>query len=147
MEFKHAAETVIKALDKYYSESVSGNCRVINQRPMHEIIDNLNLSGYLTEGNFSEDCLSEFLDKYLSYTTCLHHPAYLAHQVAVPHFAAHLWDQAGAVRMRAANYRRQECHTGTARIRERITQAVLPFWPAVFVTVTSVIAAIQVRRH
>ncbi len=90
MEFKQAAETVIKALDKYYSESVSGNCRVINQKPMQEIIDNLNLSGYLKDGNFPEESLADFLDKYLSYTTRLHHPAYLAHQVAVPHFAGAL---------------------------------------------------------
>ncbi|MCP4406013.1 MAG: aminotransferase class V-fold PLP-dependent enzyme, partial [bacterium] len=38
-------------------------------------------------GGLSGERLSQFITTYLSSTTRLHHPAYLAHQVAVPHYA------------------------------------------------------------
>ncbi len=57
---------------------------------MLERIENLNLSGYLTESSFSEDNLSEFLNKYLSYTIRIYHLAFLAHQAPPPHFTGAL---------------------------------------------------------
>ncbi len=90
MSFLSDAETVIKVLNDYYIESVSGKRPVINQSPLADIINDLNLGSYVREGGLSQDHLLEFIKKYLSSTTRLHHPSYLAHQVAVPHYAGAL---------------------------------------------------------
>jgi L-2,4-diaminobutyrate decarboxylase len=87
MPFLSDAEATIKALNDYYIESVSGKRPVLDQSPLGDIINDLNLASYVKKGGLSKDHLAEFVNKYLSSTTRLHHPAYLAHQVAVPHYA------------------------------------------------------------
>ncbi|MFC1729408.1 pyridoxal phosphate-dependent decarboxylase family protein [candidate division KSB1 bacterium] len=90
MSFLSDAKTVIKALNDYYNESVSAKKPVINQALLGDIINDLDLASYVSEGGLSQDRLLEFIKKYLSLTTRLHHPSYLAHQVAVPHYAGAL---------------------------------------------------------
>ena len=90
MSFLSDAEIVIKVLNEYYIESVSGKRPVINQHPLGEIIKDLNLENHVRKGGLSQDYLLEFIKKYLSLTTRLHHPSYLAHQVASPHYAGAL---------------------------------------------------------
>ncbi|NNK85221.1 MAG: diaminobutyrate decarboxylase [Desulfobacterales bacterium] len=90
MSFLSDAEMVIKVLNEYYIESVSGKRPVINQRPLGEIINDLNLAAHVKKGDLSQDHLLKFIKKYLSLTTRLHHPSYLAHQVAAPHYAGAL---------------------------------------------------------
>jgi len=90
MSFLSDAEMVIKVLNEYYIESVSGKRPVINQHPLGEIINDLNLETHVKKGDLSQDYLLEFMKKYLSLTTRLHHPSYLAHQVAAPHYAGAL---------------------------------------------------------
>lgn len=90
MSFVSDAEMVIKVLNEYYIESVSGKRPVINQHPLGEIINDLNLATHVKKGSLSQDYLLEFIKKYLSLTTRLHHPSYLAHQVAAPHYAGAL---------------------------------------------------------
>ena len=90
MSFVSDAEMVIKVLNQYYNESVSGKRPVINQHPLGDIINDLNLETHIKKGDLSQDNLLEFIKKYLSSTTRLHHPSYLAHQVAAPHYAGAL---------------------------------------------------------
>ncbi len=90
MSFLSDAETVIKELNDYYVESVTGQKTVINQAPLGDIINDLNLASYVKEGGLAEDHLLDFTKKYLSLTTRLHQPSYLAHQVAAPHYAGAL---------------------------------------------------------
>jgi len=87
MSFLSDAEAVIKELNNYYVESVAGEKPVINQPPLGDIINDLNLASYVRKGGLSQDHLLDFIKKYLSATTRLHHPSYLAHQVATPHYA------------------------------------------------------------
>ncbi len=87
MTFLSDAEIVIKALKKFYDESVSEKKPVIVQPSLKDIIDDLDLASYVNEGGLTQDRLSEFMEKYLSSTTRLHHPTYMAHQVAAPHYA------------------------------------------------------------
>jgi L-2,4-diaminobutyrate decarboxylase len=87
MPFLSDAEAVIKALNDYYLESVSGKRPVLEQSPLGDIINDLQLASYVRDGGLSRGRLLAFIEKYLSSTTRLHHPAYLAHQVAVPHYA------------------------------------------------------------
>jgi L-2,4-diaminobutyrate decarboxylase len=87
MSFLSDAETVIKALNKYYEASVSEKKPVIIQPSLKDIIDDLDLASYVKEGGLTQDRLIQFMEKYLSSATRLHHPAYMAHQVAAPHYA------------------------------------------------------------
>ncbi|OEU64385.1 MAG: hypothetical protein BBJ57_08615 [Desulfobacterales bacterium PC51MH44] len=90
MSFLSNAEIVIKALNDYYQQSISREKPVIDQVPLGKIIAALELSSHISAGGLSGESLSQFITKYLSSTTRLHHPAYLAHQVAVPHYAGAL---------------------------------------------------------
>lgn len=90
MSFTSDAQRVIEALSKYHEECVSGQCPVINQVPLAKLVQELDLAAYITEGGLSDEQLTRFVRRYLTSTTRLHHPAYLAHQVAVPHYAGSL---------------------------------------------------------
>lgn len=57
---------------------------------MAELIAELDLATLSSAGGLAGDRLSEFLATYLASCTRLHHPAYLGHQVAVPHHAGAL---------------------------------------------------------
>jgi L-2,4-diaminobutyrate decarboxylase len=85
MSFLSDAEKVIKTLDKYREESRASKKPVINLKPLEENIRELGLESYMKAGGLSKKRLQNFLKRYLATTTRLHHPAYLAHQVATPH--------------------------------------------------------------
>lgn len=90
MSFPSDAEKVIRELNEYYKECLSGKCPVINQIPIERLLLDLDLASYVPNGGLTGDEFLEFLKRYLSSTTRLHHPSYLAHQVAVPHYAGAL---------------------------------------------------------
>jgi len=90
MDFLSDAEIVINNLNNYYKESISKEKPVINQASLGDIIDELKLESYISGGGLSHDKLEEFTKKYLALTTRLHHPSYLAHQVAVPYYTGAL---------------------------------------------------------
>lgn len=90
MSFLSDAEIVVEALEKYFRESVSAQQPVINQEPLEQIIEKLNLDAYIHDGGLDGKLLANFLDRYLATTTRLHHPEYLGHQAAVPHYAGAL---------------------------------------------------------
>ena len=79
------AEIVVNALAAYISESRAARCPVIDQPQIDELIEGLGLADHLRQGGLSGERLSEFVGRYLAATTRLHHPGFLAHQVAVPH--------------------------------------------------------------
>lgn len=90
MTFLSDAEIVINNLNNYYRESIAKEKPVINQVPLGDIIDELKLGSYISGGGLSQGHLKKFIKKYLALTTRLHHPAYLAHQVAVPYYTGAL---------------------------------------------------------
>jgi L-2,4-diaminobutyrate decarboxylase len=90
MPFLPDAEIVINALNEYFRESAAAGKPVIRQAPIGDLIRDLGLAASVETGGLTDGRLSAFLDTYLASTTRLHHPAYLAHQVAVPHYAGAL---------------------------------------------------------
>ena len=90
MSFITEADIVIHALNEYNEKAKAGKVKVINQHSMEELISEFNLAFHIKNGKISEKDFSQFVEKYLSATTKLHHPAYLAHQVAPPHYAGSL---------------------------------------------------------
>jgi L-2,4-diaminobutyrate decarboxylase len=88
--FLSDAEIITQALNEYYQESIAAKKPVIHQEPLEKIIADLQLASYIKDGGLSGEHLSTFIKKYLATTTRLHHPAYMAHQVAVSHYAGAL---------------------------------------------------------
>ncbi len=60
------------------------------QPALEQVVADLGLAAWVRHGGLTGDALATFLRTYLSATTRLHHPAYMAHQVAVPHYAGAL---------------------------------------------------------
>ena len=90
MSFLSDNYIVAEALDAYLKESIAATCRVINQEPIEHIVDKLQLRSFVQDGGLTGSKLEEFLSKYLTITTRLHHPAYMAHQVAAPCYSGAL---------------------------------------------------------
>jgi L-2,4-diaminobutyrate decarboxylase len=85
MGFQKDARIVVRALERHYRESRARSRPVIDQRPLAGIVSDLDLDGLVERGGLTGRRLARFIAAYLERTTRLHHPAYMAHQVAVPH--------------------------------------------------------------
>jgi len=90
MSFVNDAKIVTEALDHYLQQSLAGDKPVIHQAALEKLIADLDLAAHVSAGGLSGESLAQFIAQYLSATTRLHHPAYMAHQVAVPHYAGAL---------------------------------------------------------
>jgi L-2,4-diaminobutyrate decarboxylase len=90
MSFLADARTVSRALNRFYNESMARKGRVVSQAPLEDLISGLGLSELAKTGGLTGRRLTRFLDAYLAAATRLHHPGYMAHQVAVPHPAGSL---------------------------------------------------------
>jgi L-2,4-diaminobutyrate decarboxylase len=85
MSFQRDAGIAARELARYHRESRAARRPVIAQRPLADIVRDLGLAELASRGGLTGARLRRFLRAYLERTTRLHHPAYLAHQVAVPH--------------------------------------------------------------
>ncbi len=83
--FAPDAHATVDALDAYYRESVTGRPPVIHQERLGRTIEQLGLATLVREGGLAGPRLETFVRDYLATTTRLHHPGFLAHQVAAPH--------------------------------------------------------------
>ena len=90
MVFKSDLALIAQALEDFYQDTLAGDGPVIQQPPMRELIDDLELSSLVKEGGLTGKKLSRFIDKYISAVTPIYHPANIAHQQAVPHYTAAL---------------------------------------------------------
>lgn len=79
------SDSVAKALAAYIKTSNEKKFPAIRQRPTEELIEILDLENLLSEGSLDGETLQKFVETYLQNTTRLHHPGFLAHQVATPH--------------------------------------------------------------
>ena len=90
MSFVADADIIINALHLYYQESISGEKPVIDQIPLRKLIEDFDLAAHIRDGDLFGERLAQFVKTYLDSTIRLHHPAYLGHQVSVPHYAGAL---------------------------------------------------------
>ena len=84
MGFLEDSAIVSEELQTYLEESLQREKPVIHQQNMSSLIKTLGLRQHVNNGDLQGEQLKHFLDNYLESTTRLHHPGYLAHQVAVP---------------------------------------------------------------
>jgi L-2,4-diaminobutyrate decarboxylase len=85
MSFTADARIVSRALERFRRRAVRRDGPVVSQPPIEELMAALDLDGHASRGGLRGRKLASFLDRYLESATRLHHPAYMAHQVAVPH--------------------------------------------------------------
>jgi L-2,4-diaminobutyrate decarboxylase len=85
MTFTDDARRVTDALASYATAARERRSPVIRQEPLARLIEDLDLERLVVEGGLTGERLSRFMERYLSATTRLLHPRYLAHQVAVAH--------------------------------------------------------------
>ena len=90
MSFLADARIVSRALDRFRKEAARRAGPVVCQPPIEQLVRDLDLDGFARRGGLTGRRLSRFLHRYLSASTRLHHPGYMAHQVAVPHPAGSL---------------------------------------------------------
>lgn len=84
MSFRDDAETTVEALLAYAERARRRDGPVLRQPRLDELANDLDLDRLIAEGGLEGARLSRFLDRYLAAATRLHHPRYMAHQVAVP---------------------------------------------------------------
>lgn len=91
-EFGIAAAVAVGLLADYVRDSAAGTTPVMRRTPPAELAERLELHRWIREGGMSPASFGAFLTRYLGDSTRLHHPGYMAHQVAVPDFPAALAD-------------------------------------------------------
>lgn len=88
-DLRDLAAPVADLLGDYLTEARAGNGPVIRDRPLREVHEELDWRRWVDRGGMGSAELAAFLARFLGATTRLHHPHFLAHQVAVPdEFAA-----------------------------------------------------------
>ena len=88
--FGSDAGLVVQALRDYLADSSDRRHGVLDQQVAEAIISELELEKWLREGDLGGAALAQWVQDYLARTTRLHHPGYLAHQVATPHLTGAL---------------------------------------------------------
>lgn len=84
MSFRDDADRTVAALQAYAENAAQRNRPVLSQTRITDLAHDLDLKMLIAEGGLEGNRLQNFLDRYLTAATCLHHPRYMAHQVAVP---------------------------------------------------------------
>nr|WP_298793773.1 pyridoxal-dependent decarboxylase [uncultured Allomuricauda sp.] len=88
MDYINTISEIASALETFIKASNKGRVNVINQEPLHKVIKILNLKKITSKGELQGATLEKFVNDYLNLHTRLHHPGYLGHQCAPPHYAA-----------------------------------------------------------
>jgi L-2,4-diaminobutyrate decarboxylase len=90
MSFTADAALVVHALAAYESRCTARTGAVLRQRPIADVMRDLDFPGLIAEGGLTGGRLGEFLADYLAECSHLRHPRHMGHQVSVP-------NQAGAL--------------------------------------------------
>ncbi|MDH3649650.1 MAG: PLP-dependent decarboxylase, partial [Saprospiraceae bacterium] len=80
-------QKIIIKLAEYLDASQGGQIPVVQMKPIDNLIEELDLSE-LANGSLNCENVEKLLDTYLANTMHLHHPAYIGHQVSVPHIGS-----------------------------------------------------------
>jgi L-2,4-diaminobutyrate decarboxylase len=90
MSFESDAAIVVRLLSDFYERTGRGEGPAIHQRPMADVVDELELEALAAGQELSGEAFERFLKTYLDNLTPIYHPGNMAHQQAVPHYMAAL---------------------------------------------------------
>ena len=95
--FDAKASVLQEILVSWLDRSRGGVDRVIHWKSAPEIAESLNVRHWLRRGGMGTEEFREFMSGYLDLCTRLHHPQFMAHQVAVPAEVSSLADWVNGV--------------------------------------------------
>jgi L-2,4-diaminobutyrate decarboxylase len=84
MTFREDAGVTAALLQDFADRALRREGPVLVQPPLAELTGRLELHQLIEDGGLEGRRLAGFLERYLAASTRLHHPRYMAHQVAVP---------------------------------------------------------------
>lgn len=82
--FAGDAHRTVDRLAAWLTASQAGRDAVIRQPPLAELAQRLEVTRWIADGGLTGAALDAWLAHYLEATTQLHHPGFMAHQVAAP---------------------------------------------------------------
>jgi L-2,4-diaminobutyrate decarboxylase len=85
MSLQPQCTITINALERFLGDGREGRVPVLRQMPMAQLARELDIDRLIAGEGLTSESLRGFLGAYLEYATHLDHPAYMGHQVAVPH--------------------------------------------------------------
>jgi len=91
-DFRRQAEAVVRQLVAFVERGWRGEGKVVRLEDVEPLNRAMQLDQRLAGSGLRDEELEALVGAYLDGATNLHHPAYVAHQVAVPHYATALAD-------------------------------------------------------
>ncbi len=91
-DFHRRGGMVLEMLADFVERGRRGEGGVVRVRPVDELARAMDLGKLMVEGGADDDEFCRLVETFLDGATNLHHPAYIAHQVSVPHYASALAD-------------------------------------------------------
>lgn len=83
-DFPGLAHQTLETLQGYLHQATQGQGPGSGFAPLQEVVQRLDLEHWINQGGMDRGSFSSFLADYLRYSVQIHHPHYLAHQVAAP---------------------------------------------------------------
>lgn len=83
-DFRALADRTIDQLSTYLSDLCSDEAPATGFAPLQTIFDELQIEHWIDHAGMDPSAYQAFLKKYLGYSVQIHHPRYMAHQVATP---------------------------------------------------------------
>jgi L-2,4-diaminobutyrate decarboxylase len=90
--FRRLGVDVLELLAEFVESSRNADYDVVSVRSVEDVAASMNLAGVVTPNGVGEERMRDLIQHFLAGATRLHHPAYVAHQVALPHGASALAD-------------------------------------------------------
>jgi len=91
-DFRRRGEMVLRMVADFVGRGRRGEGGVVRVRPVAELARDMSLAQLIADGGADDDRLRDLVESFLAGATNVHHPAYMAHQVAIPHYASALAD-------------------------------------------------------
>jgi len=91
-EYERAATLAVAKVGEFVAASQRGEGPVTAWPSLEGVLHDLDARRWIREGGMDPDAFGAFLDAYLARSLRIHHPGYMAHQVAAPDVGAALSD-------------------------------------------------------
>lgn len=92
VEYQRQGRRVLELLAEFVDQSRQGDGAVVAVSQIEDLISGMGLDDFPPPESEKADRVEQLLNSFLSGSTRLHHPGYIAHQVALPHYASALAD-------------------------------------------------------
>jgi len=91
-DFRRRGEMVLQMVADFVDRGRRGDGGVVRVRPVDELARDMDLDRLMADGGADDDQLRALVESFLTGATNVHHPAYMAHQISIPHYASALAD-------------------------------------------------------